>query len=126
MHLRRRRYERLDIVHAHFGLTAWPALAAPARVRALTLHGTDLAHPRTRLITRAALGTVDLLATVSAELARELPRAAAARAQVLPCGVDLGRFRPLRASPGAREPRPGPRRALPAVRRRPVAAGEAL
>ena len=40
---------RFDVVHAHFGLTAWPALAVPARVRALTVHGTDLRHPRTRL-----------------------------------------------------------------------------
>ena len=37
-----------DVVHAHFGLTAWPALAVPARVRALTVHGTDVRHPRTR------------------------------------------------------------------------------
>ena len=34
-----------DVVHSHFGLTAWPALAVPARVRALTMHGTDLTHP---------------------------------------------------------------------------------
>ncbi len=98
LELRRRSHERFDVVHAHFGLTAWPALAVPAHVRALTLHGTDLRHPRTRLLTLAALGTVDLLATVSDELARELPRAAAERAQVLPCGVDLERFRPLARS----------------------------
>jgi teichuronic acid biosynthesis glycosyltransferase TuaC len=42
----RRRYDgRFDVVHAHFGLTAWPALAIPARVRALTVHGTDVRHP---------------------------------------------------------------------------------
>jgi glycosyltransferase involved in cell wall biosynthesis len=82
-------------VHAHFGLTAWPARAARAPVHALTLHGTDLSHPRTRLITRAALGRIDLLATVSQALVAELPRRAARRAQVLPCGVDLERFRPL-------------------------------
>src|SRR4051794_31017237 len=45
--------ERLDVVHAHFGLSAWPALAVPARVRALTVHGTDVRHPRTRLLTAA-------------------------------------------------------------------------
>jgi teichuronic acid biosynthesis glycosyltransferase TuaC len=93
--LRRRSYQRLDVVHAHFGLTAWPALSVPAHVRALTLHGTDLRHPRTRLLTRAALPTIDLLATVSAELTRELPARARQRAQVLPCGVDLERFGPL-------------------------------
>jgi teichuronic acid biosynthesis glycosyltransferase TuaC len=84
-----------DVVHAHFGLTAWPALAAPARVRALTLHGTDLSHPRTRLLTLAALPRIDVLATVSRALADELPRRAARRAQVLPCGVDLDRFHPI-------------------------------
>jgi teichuronic acid biosynthesis glycosyltransferase TuaC len=84
--------ERFDVVHAHFGLTAWPAFAVPAPVRALTLHGTDLSHPRTRLLTRAALARIDLLATVSAELTRELPAGARRRAHVLPCGVDLQRF----------------------------------
>jgi teichuronic acid biosynthesis glycosyltransferase TuaC len=84
-----------DVVHAHFGLTAWPARTVPARVRALTLHGTDLSHPRTRLLTRAALPSIDLLATVSTELIAQLPRPAARRAQVLPCGVDLDRFRPI-------------------------------
>ncbi len=86
---------RFDVVHAHFGLTAWPALAVPAHTRALTLHGTDLRHPRTRLLTLAALGSVDLLAVVSATLADELPARAARRAEVLPCGVELERFHPL-------------------------------
>jgi glycosyltransferase involved in cell wall biosynthesis len=91
-----------DVVHAHFGLTAWPALAVPARVRALTIHGTDLHHPRTRLATLGGLALVDLLATVSSSLAEELPlRRVRRRAQVLPCGVDVERFRPL-ARAGAR------------------------
>jgi teichuronic acid biosynthesis glycosyltransferase TuaC len=93
-HLRRRRTDRFDVVHAHFGLTAWPAMLARAGVHALTLHGTDLHHPRTRLLTRAALSRIDLLATVSAELARELPPELQRRAQVLPCGVDMQRFQP--------------------------------
>jgi teichuronic acid biosynthesis glycosyltransferase TuaC len=86
---------RFDIVHAHFGLTAWPSLAVPATVRALTMHGTDLADPRTRLATRAVLPLIDLPAAVSGALAREIPGRAAARAAVLPCGVDTERFRPL-------------------------------
>jgi teichuronic acid biosynthesis glycosyltransferase TuaC len=85
-----------DIVHAHYGLTAWPALVVPARVRALTVHGNDMRHPRTRMITAAVLSRIDLLAAVSSSLAEELPgRRARARAEVLPCGVDLERFRPL-------------------------------
>jgi teichuronic acid biosynthesis glycosyltransferase TuaC len=94
----RRRFagERLDVVHAHFGLTAWPCLALPARVHALTVHGTDVRHPRTRILTAAVLPAIDVLAAASPALARELPgRRARRRAQVLPCGVDLQRFQPL-------------------------------
>jgi teichuronic acid biosynthesis glycosyltransferase TuaC len=91
---RRFRRDRLDVVHAHFGLTAWPALTVPARARALTVHGTDVQHPRTRQLTRAVLPLMGLVAAPSASLAGELPgRAARRRAQVLPCGVDLDRFR---------------------------------
>lgn len=94
----RKRYagERFDVVHAHFGLTAWSALAVRARGRALTVHGTDVRHPRTRLATRAALPTVGLLAAVSEALVQEIPgRRARERAQVLPCGVDVERFKAM-------------------------------
>ncbi|MFZ1925805.1 MAG: glycosyltransferase [Solirubrobacteraceae bacterium] len=85
--------EHFDVVHAHFGLTAWAALAVKARGRALTVHGTDVRHPRTRLLTRAVLPSVGLLGAVSPALVEELPgRKARARAQVLPCGVDMERF----------------------------------
>jgi teichuronic acid biosynthesis glycosyltransferase TuaC len=95
--LRRRfRRERFDVVHAHFGLTAWPALAVRHAKRAVTLHGTDLRHPRSRRITSAALPRYDLVAAVSPELAREVPGAGVKRGvAVLPCGVDLDRFVPM-------------------------------
>jgi glycosyltransferase involved in cell wall biosynthesis len=94
----RRRHRRgdFDIVHAHFGLTAWPALAVRGAAHAVTLHGTDLRHPRSKRITRAALPFVDLVAAVSPELAREVPGAGGRRrVAVLPCGVDLDRFTPI-------------------------------
>ncbi len=92
----RYRGRRLDVVHAHFGLTAWPALAVKARARALTLHGTDVHHPRTRQATRAVLPLMGLVGAASPSLVSDIPgRAARRRAQVLPCGVDLARFRPL-------------------------------
>jgi glycosyltransferase involved in cell wall biosynthesis len=87
--------ERFDVVHAHFGLSAWPALATPAKARVVTLHGTDLSHPRSRVISAAALPMYQLVATVSEPLAEALPRwAVRGRRAVLPCGVDLSRFQP--------------------------------
>jgi teichuronic acid biosynthesis glycosyltransferase TuaC len=93
---RRYRRERFDVVHAHFGLTAWPALAVRHATRVVTLHGTDLRHPRSRRITSAVLPRYDLVAAVSPELARDVPGAQTKRrVAVLPCGVDLDRFRPI-------------------------------
>ena len=91
---RRYRRERFDVVHAHFGLTAWPSLAVRGAPHVVTLHGTDVRHPRSGRLTRAALRHMDLVAAVSAELATELP-ATAQRVAVLPCGVDTDRFVPI-------------------------------
>jgi teichuronic acid biosynthesis glycosyltransferase TuaC len=97
---RRHRGADFDVVHAHFGLTAWPALALRGPAHAVTLHGTDLRHPRSRRITRAALPFLDLVAAVSEDLARDVPGAGEGdgrgrRVAVLPCGVDLDRFAPI-------------------------------
>lgn len=87
---------RFDVVHAHFGLTAWPALAARGKAHAVTLHGTDLVHPRSRAITLGALPFQDLVATVSEPLATQLPAwARRKRTAILPAGVDVDRFRPI-------------------------------
>ncbi len=94
----RRRFkgERFDIVHAHFGLTAWPALAVDAEHRLVTLHGNDLYHPRSRPITVAALHRMDLVGTPTAEFAAKVPGAGTKRdVAILPCGIDVARFAPI-------------------------------
>jgi len=102
---RRYRGAKFDVVHAHFGLTAWPALTLRGAQRAVTLHGTDLVHPRSRAITLAALPFVDLVAPVSPALSELVPaRLVRGRLAVLPCGVDVQRFTPI--------PRPDARREL--------------
>jgi glycosyltransferase involved in cell wall biosynthesis len=103
---RRFRGERFDIVHAHFGLSAWPARAVPARARVVTLHGTDLEHPRSRAITLAGLRFSDLVGVTSSSLAARIPRWARSpkHVKVLPAGVDLERFQ--------RHDRPQARRTL--------------
>ena len=105
---RRRAGHRHDIVHAHFGLTTWPALAAPARARVVTLHGTDLAHPRSRPVTLAGLPFNDVIGVVSHPLVAQIPRWATGpggqrRIAVLPCGVDLHRFAPIDRAGARRE-----------------------
>jgi glycosyltransferase involved in cell wall biosynthesis len=93
---RRRKHTQFDVVHAHFGLTAWPAFAARAGRHVVTLHGTDLADPRSKVLTLAALPFLDLVAAVSEPLLEQVPRwALRRRSAVLPAGVDLHRFRPI-------------------------------
>ena len=91
----RRRYagERFDVVHAHFGLTAWPALAVGADKRLVTLHGNDIYHPRSRPITTAVLGRMDLVGTPTPGFAADVP--GRRTIAILPCGIDTDRFRPI-------------------------------
>ena len=96
----RRRYsgERFDVVHAHYGLTAWCTLALKTDApRVVTFHGTDLGHARVGRLSRRVAKRMDLPATASGWLARH-PTAGlrgagvTRRVAVLPCGVNLDRF----------------------------------
>jgi glycosyltransferase involved in cell wall biosynthesis len=94
----RRRYgsERFDIVHAHFGLSLYAARAARGRAHLVTLHGTDLTHPRSRPITLGGLRLMDMVATVSEDLAMRVPKAAFGGPRVvLPAGVATTRFQSI-------------------------------
>src|SRR3954451_9544767 len=92
----RYRGRRFDIVHAHFGLTAWPALLARLGPVVVTLHGNDLLVRRSYVVTRAALPFTALTAAVSREFSANLPGAGTKRrGAVLPVGIDLGRLRPI-------------------------------
>ncbi len=95
--LRRRfRGHRFDVVHAHFGLTAWPALLARLGPVVVTLHGNDLLVRRSYLATRAALPFCALTAAVSREFSGNLPGVGTRRrVAILPVGIDLHRFRPI-------------------------------
>jgi glycosyltransferase involved in cell wall biosynthesis len=92
----RRRYrgERFDVVHAHYGLSAWSALAIRGAPHVVTFHGTDLAHGVVGPMSRAVARLVDLPAPVSASLARAGLRGAGVirRVAILPVGVNLDRF----------------------------------
>jgi glycosyltransferase involved in cell wall biosynthesis len=90
----RRRYagERFDVIHAHYGLAGIAAQALRGAPHVVTFHGTDLAHPQVGPMSRALARRIALAAPVSASLARGgLPHLD--RTAVLPCGVNLDRFR---------------------------------
>jgi teichuronic acid biosynthesis glycosyltransferase TuaC len=93
------RRERFDLVHVHYGLTAWCGLLAGARPLVVTFHGTDVRHPVVGPLSRRLAPRVDLVAAVSRALfapeagRRGLPLLGGGA--VLPCGADLDRFRPL-------------------------------
>jgi teichuronic acid biosynthesis glycosyltransferase TuaC len=87
---------RFDVVHAHYGLSGWSALAARGPRLAITFHGTDLRHPVVARLSRLLARIASLPAAVSPSLARRVPAAGRRRrVAVLPCGVDTRRFQPL-------------------------------
>jgi teichuronic acid biosynthesis glycosyltransferase TuaC len=101
------RRERFDLVHVHYGLTAWCGLLAGARPLVVTFHGTDVRHPVVGPLSRRLAQRVDLVAAVSRALfAPEAGRPGLPRlpgSAVLPCGPDLGRFRPIARAEARRE-----------------------
>lgn len=98
---RRYRGSRYDIVHSHYGLTGFCALAIRgARERVVTFHGDDLRLAKVAPISRLVARLTDLPATVSANLARSEAAGLGGpgtrrRVAVLPCGVDLERLKPM-------------------------------
>jgi teichuronic acid biosynthesis glycosyltransferase TuaC len=78
-----------DIVHAHYGYSAYPAMFRLQAPLVITLHGTDvLGNIFERLSTRAVSHFADAIIVVSEGMRRRIPGI------VIPCGVDLGVFKP--------------------------------
>ena len=92
------RRQRFDLVHAHYGLAGWCAKLAGASPLIVTFHGTDVRHSIVGPLSRRLAWRIDLVAAVSRALfAPEDGRPglpAVPGSAVLPCGPDLGRFRP--------------------------------
>lgn len=97
---RRVRQSPFDVIHVHYGLSGMFLLTpfnGLAKRTVLTLHGGDILEeqgkrlqvPLVRLISRRAREVI----VVNNEMRRRLP---GVRTEVVPCGVDLGYFRPKR------------------------------
>ena len=111
--IRAARRFRPDVVYAHFlfppGLSGLLAARAAGAPLVVTAHGQDVANlteypfvrAPTRLVVRRATGVIAVSDWLRAELERSLP-AARAKTEVVNCGVDLERFRPLDRASGPR------------------------
>ena len=102
---------RPDVVYAHFlfptGFSALLAARAAGAPLVVTAHGQDVAnltqYPFVRRPTRAVVRRAAAVVAVSDWLRSQLVRAvpeAAGKTDVVNCGVDLERFRPLDRAPG--------------------------
>ena len=91
----KRRYRRhsFDVIHAHYGLCGWTALPITGAPHVVTFHGTDLAHPWVGPLSRTLAKLIALPAPVSTTLARDGLPSHSDDLAVLPCGVNLDRFR---------------------------------
>ena len=83
--------KRYDIIHAHYVFSGAVALTQRTIPVVLTHHGIETLRGWTAPLCRAVSRRVDLTIVTSDEMARAL----GAPAVVLPCGVDLARFKPL-------------------------------
>ncbi|WP_456738705.1 MULTISPECIES: glycosyltransferase [unclassified Bradyrhizobium] len=79
-----------DIIHAHYGYSAYPAMFRSKTPLVVTLHGTDVLGTSIfeRMCTRAVSHFADKVIVVSEGMRRRIPGI------VIPCGVDLGVFKP--------------------------------
>jgi glycosyltransferase involved in cell wall biosynthesis len=81
---------RADVVHVHYGLTGLCALLRWRTPMVVTLHGSDMLYGRLHpLVSRLIAAIADATIAVSPAIA------ARSRGTLIPCGVDLERFRPL-------------------------------
>ena len=78
-----------DLVHAHYGLVGWCALAAGAKPLVVTFHGTDVRHPLVGRLSRLLSGRIALNAPVSSALLG--PEGGRSRAVGVPRGRDARR-----------------------------------
>lgn len=79
-----------DIVHAHYGYSAYPAMFRLRAPLVITLHGTDVLGKSKfeRLCTRFVSHFADAIIVVSEEMRKRIPGI------VIPCGINLSVFKP--------------------------------
>jgi teichuronic acid biosynthesis glycosyltransferase TuaC len=84
----RTRAASYDVVHAHYGLSGFPALFRQHTPLVITLHGSDALVGRIQpLISRIVCALADAVIVVSKGISARIP------GDIIPCGIDLGLFK---------------------------------
>jgi glycosyltransferase involved in cell wall biosynthesis len=93
----RARLERrdIDLVHAHNGLTGVVGVAQRVCPTVVTYHGCDINRRRTNAVSSAISRLAAWNIYVSEALRQQLLIRAPVNSSVIPCGIDLDRFRPV-------------------------------
>lgn len=86
---RQTRRGHYDVVHAHYGLSGFPALFRSNTPVVVTLHGSDALRGHIQpLISRAVCSLADAVIVVSKGICSRIA------GEIIPCGVDLDFFKP--------------------------------
>ncbi len=87
--LARTRRGSYDVVHAHYGLSGFPALFRYRTPLVITLHGSDALVGRLQpLISKTVCAFADAVIVVSKGIAARIA------GEIIPCGIDMELFRP--------------------------------
>jgi len=85
----RTRATAYDVVHAHYGLSGFPALFRYKTPLVITLHGSDALVGRIQpLISKTVCALADAVIVVSKGISARIA------GEIIPCGIDLEVFRP--------------------------------
>jgi teichuronic acid biosynthesis glycosyltransferase TuaC len=90
-----------DFIHAHYGLSGLLACLQLKVPVVITLHGSDVNQPKIRVFSKMASLMAQKVIVVSEKM-KSLLKSKEDKTAVIPCGVDMERFRPM-ATPQARK-----------------------
>ena len=84
---------KYQLIHAHYGLSAFIASLQPFKPVVITFHGCDVNDPKTRWISKIAYKLCKHAIFVEAEMPAKLN--ATKKYSIIPCGVNTELFKPI-------------------------------
>jgi teichuronic acid biosynthesis glycosyltransferase TuaC len=86
-------FGQYQLIHAHYGLSAFIACLQPFKPVVITFHGCDVNDPKTRWISKIAFKLCKQAIFVEAEMPAKL--GATKKYSIIPCGVNTELFKPI-------------------------------